>query len=275
MQQVVRQVSDVALTEHVVATRSAQGLPLAAVASLLPADTPSAVPAEPLDLLRAVRRSLEQRAANRPLVVAVDDAHLLDPLSATLLHHLAGSANIRLLIATRSGEPVADAITALWRDGLAQRVDVQPLARDDVAVLLRAVLGGEVEVATARRLWSVTGGNPLYLHEIVIEAQRTGALATVHGVWRWRGKVRVGARLRELVELRLAALDDEERDVVALLGVGDALPQALVEEACAPRGAGLTRTARVRRRRAEGRALARRLGPSAVRRGRAHGNARE
>ncbi len=84
-------------------------------------------------------------------------------------------------------------------------------APEDVATLLRAVLDGEIDAASARRLWQITGGNPLYLHEIVDEAVRAGTLELVHGVWHWHGDVRVGARLRELVELRLAGLDDEER----------------------------------------------------------------
>ena len=229
LQQVLRDVADEAVTEMVVATRSAQSLPLAMVAALLPSDAPT--PPEPIDLFRAVRRALEQRAGGRPFIVAVDDAHLVDPLSAALLHHVAATSAVRLLVAIRSGEPVEDALTALWRDGAAQRIDVQPLGLEDVAALLRAVLGGEVDGPSARRLWRVTGGNPLYLHEVVTEALRAETLQVVRGVWRWRGSVRVGARLRELVELRLATLDDDERELVALLAVGDIVKRDIIERA--------------------------------------------
>ena len=232
VQQVVHDLHDDAVTESIVATRSAQGLPLAAVAALLPAD--AAVPAEPIELFRVARRALDQRAAGRPLIVAVDDAHLVDSLSAALLHHVESAAGVRLLIAIRAGEPVEDAITALWRDGAAQRVEVQPLGPDDVTTLLRAVLDGEIDAASARRLWQITGGNPLYLHEIVNEALRAGTLEVVRGVWHWHGDVRVGARLRELVELRLAGLNDEERAVVSLLAVGDVVPHEVVDRAGTP-----------------------------------------
>ena len=191
VQQVLHDLAEVAVTEMLVATRSAQGLPLGAVAALLPSDT--AAPAEPIDLFRVVRSALEQRAAERPLIVAIDDAHLVDPLSAALLHHLAAAAGVRLLVAVRTGEPVEDAITALWRDGFAQRLDVQPLGPRDVAALLRAVLDGEIDAASAHRLWLVTGGNPLYLHEIVNEAQRVGTLEVrsrrVALAWRRAGSV--------------------------------------------------------------------------------------
>src|SRR4051812_4067317 len=91
----VRRVSPTVETETVAATRSAQTLPLAAVAALLPDHTPTAT--EPLDLFRAVRRTLAERAGERALVVAVDDAQLLDPLSAALVHHLALAGGVRFL----------------------------------------------------------------------------------------------------------------------------------------------------------------------------------
>ena len=96
------------------------------------------------------------------------------------------------------------------------------------------MLDGEIDAASARRLWQITGGNPLYLHEIVNEARRAGTLEVVGDVWHWHGEVRVGARLRELVELRLTGLDDDERAVVSLLAVGDALPYEIVERAGTP-----------------------------------------
>jgi DNA-binding CsgD family transcriptional regulator len=232
LQQVLRDLADDAVTEMLVATRSAQGLPLAVVAALLPPDVPA--PPAPIDLFRAVRSALEQRAAGRPFIVAVDDAHLVDPLSAALLHHLATTSAVQLLVAIRSGEPVEDAITALWRDGAAPRIDVQPLGLEDVATLLRSVLDGEVDGPSVRRLWRVTGGNPLYLHEVVTEALRAGTLEVVHGVWRWHGSVHIGARLRELVELRLATLDDDEQELVALLAVGDVVKFEVVERAVSP-----------------------------------------
>lgn len=219
--------------ERLIGTQSARGLPLAAVAALLPARAPTAT--EPLDLFRAVRDALLEKANGQRLLVVVDDAHLLDPLSAALLHHLAMTAGVVLVVALRSGEPVEDSLTALWRDGIADRIELEPLGLARVTDLLGKVLGGEVETATVRRLWSKTGGNPLYLHEVVIEALRVGTLVEVQGLWRWDGEVRVGSRLRELVELRLAVLSDEERSVIDLLAIGELVEERTVERACQPR----------------------------------------
>jgi DNA-binding CsgD family transcriptional regulator len=232
VQEATERASAHSVTERVTATRSAQALPLAAVAALLPDRAPETE--DRLELFRSVRRALTTRADGRSVVLAVDDAHLLDPASAALVHHLVTTDGVRPLIALRAGEPVEDAITALWRDGAAERVDLQPLGPDDVAVLLGRVLDGEVEAATAWRLWKVAGGNPLYVHELVTEATRVGTLAVTGGVWRWRGDVTVGARLRELVEQRLRGLDERERSVIALLAVGELVAPEVVEALCEP-----------------------------------------
>src|SRR5262249_58166635 len=74
-----------ALVEWVQATRSAASVPLGALAALLPGDARSD---DALELMRSCVRALGERAAGRPVVLAVDDAHLLDDTSAALVLHL-------------------------------------------------------------------------------------------------------------------------------------------------------------------------------------------
>ena len=85
MREVIEAMSDCQV-ELVTATESARTLPFGAVAHLLPDDLASI---ERVDLLAVIGRHLVHRAEGRPLVVAVDDIHLLDNLSAALVHHLA------------------------------------------------------------------------------------------------------------------------------------------------------------------------------------------
>ncbi|BCO33684.1 LuxR family transcriptional regulator [Mycobacterium heckeshornense] len=77
-------------------------------------------------MLAAAQRSLEQE---KNLVLVVDDAQLLDPLSATLVHQLAVSGVTRLIVVIRSGEAVPDALTALWKEQLLLRLDINPFTR--------------------------------------------------------------------------------------------------------------------------------------------------
>ena len=77
-------------------------------------------------VLRAARESLGD---GRLLIV--DDAHLLDKLSAALVYQLAVSGAVKLIVTVAPNGPVAEEISALWRDDLVARIDVVPPGHDD------------------------------------------------------------------------------------------------------------------------------------------------
>ena len=141
------------------------------------------------------------------MVVGIDDAHLLDDGSAALAHHLAATGTAFVLVTIRTGETAPDPIVALWKDGLAVRLELQPLSGAEAAGLLSEVLGGQVDTATAHRLWDQSGGNALFLRELVISGLRAGhapASAAACGSAGHRG--RPGPRLTELIDARLGTL---------------------------------------------------------------------
>jgi ATP/maltotriose-dependent transcriptional regulator MalT len=219
-----------AQTQWVAATRSAGTVTLAAFAHLVPADALRADESQDRRALAldAIVRDLEHRSGREGVVVGVDDAHLLDDASATLVHLLATSGVARLVVTVRSGEPTPDPVVALWKDELALRVEVQPLSRTEVAALLGAALCGTVDGATARRLFDVTRGNALFLRELVAEGLSAGALVERAGLWSWDGPLRPGVRLRDLVAARLGALDDGERDALELVALGEPVAEAVL-----------------------------------------------
>lgn len=79
---------------------------------------------KPAALLRAARASLV--AAGGDLLLVVDDAHLLDILSATLVYQLALTGTARVIVTGRAdGSPAPPPpITALWGDDLLTRIDI-------------------------------------------------------------------------------------------------------------------------------------------------------
>jgi DNA-binding CsgD family transcriptional regulator len=210
----------------VAATQAAASIPFGAVAHLLP---PADVAAgDRLKLFRAAIARLTD-AAGGQLAVGVDDAHLLDEASAALVHQLAATA--RFVVATvRSGAPAPDPVVALWKDGLAERLEVQALGRTEVEELLTCVLGDQVDGTTLRDLWRLSRGNPMFLRELVLGGLASGALAEAGSVWRWDGPMTVAPRLMELVEARLGQLDPEERDLLELLAFGEPLGAGLLEQ---------------------------------------------
>lgn len=225
------------------ATRAAATIPLGAAASVF-ADIPGGVvQTGPVPIVTAAGASLHaaeqaviQRAAVAPLLVGIDDAHLLDEVSAQFVYHLVRTGQARLVVTLRRTESAPRAIDALVREGLCIRLDLQPLSRDEVVHLLTRALGGQVETHSADHLWRVTAGNALFLRELCRDALERGQLTRQHGVWTWRSASVLGARLQELLDTRLGALDGAERETVDLLALGEPLARSVLV-AAAPSGA--------------------------------------
>jgi DNA-binding CsgD family transcriptional regulator len=202
-----------------VATQATRPIPFGALASLLPAELPPA--SNRVNLLRLAAEALLSAAGHRRLVVAIDEAQLLDELSAALVHQLVRGKAAFVLVMVRAGELAPDPITALWRNRLVERVDLAELLRPDVEQVLVEHLGGPVDGMTVERLWQASRGNALLLRELVGAGHQVGALQRVEGVWRWQGPWVLAPRLVELMQQRLGQLSPSERDVLELLAYAD------------------------------------------------------
>ncbi|WP_116100923.1 helix-turn-helix transcriptional regulator [Amycolatopsis thermalba] len=206
-----------ARTVWVAATASARAVPLGAFAAVL-----TDVSGDATQLLRQAAEALTGTARG-DVVVAVDDAHLLDALSASLVHQFVLRRVATVVLTVRSGEPVPDAVTALWKDGHLDRLEVQPLSEAETVALLEAVLGGPVDSAGAARLWTLCRGNALYLRQLVDGEVAGGGLRLVRGVWRWSGRPALSPGLADLVNTRMGRLSGAVRDVVDVLALGEPL----------------------------------------------------
>jgi DNA-binding NarL/FixJ family response regulator len=176
-------------------------------------------------LLRNARNSLLARHG-ATLTLAIDDAHHLDNLSATLVHQLALTRSARLIVTVRAGEPAPDAITALWKDRILPRVDVEPLDRSHTAELLEAILGGPLETASLNKIFAVSQGNPLYLRHLVEGALSRGTMREVEGVWQLRGEMMLTPELSTLIGNHLRSLPPQVISVLEYLAVEEPLTLA-------------------------------------------------
>ncbi|OBI78197.1 ATP-binding protein [Mycobacterium sp. E740] len=114
--------------DWVTATAPLAAVPFAAVSRLF--EVPDT--GKTADVLRSARGALGD---GRLLVI--DDAHLLDALSAALVYQLAVSATARLIVTVAPNGPTADGISALWDDGLVERVELHPPGHDDTRLAAR------------------------------------------------------------------------------------------------------------------------------------------
>ena len=139
-------------------------------------------------------------------MTVADDVSLLDAASLALVGYLAGQGTIFLVATVRTGEPVPDLVTSLWRDGRLERVDLEDLSRAHLDTLLHLALGGPLEAGAGREFWEVTRGNPLYVRELVLGGLESGALAERSGVWHLEGRLPSTTRLLDLVGQRIGQL---------------------------------------------------------------------
>ncbi len=156
-------------------------------------------------------------AEGRPLLVCVDDAHLLDPLSAVVVQNLVTSFGVSLLAAARPGDEAVDHLAPLWKDGWLDRIDVAGLERGDMEQLLETALGGPFHGSVAQWLWEATSGNALFMRELVLAGQSTGALRAIDGLWRMGDRVLPGKRMSDLVTFRLAGASPGVRRALELV----------------------------------------------------------
>ena len=115
---------------------------------------------KPAAMITSAMDSLLAHANTAPIVV--DDAHLLDPLSAALIYQLARSGSVTLIVTVRSVLAAPEAVTALWRDGLLGRFDVIGLDGAETAAVVSAAGG-----ADAAALYRRSAGNPLQLRMLL------------------------------------------------------------------------------------------------------------
>ncbi|MFI5505825.1 LuxR C-terminal-related transcriptional regulator [Mycobacterium sp. NPDC051804] len=193
-----------------------------------------AADASPLALAQKVVTGLAAETDGANLLVLVDDAHLLDDMSALIVHQLVLEGTASVVATVRTGERAPDAVTSLWKDGLLRRMDLQPLARNESDDLLQSVLNGPVSADCATRMWKLSRGNVLFLHHLVEHERETGRLKSIAGEWHWDGKTSVSPSLVELVELQIGAVPEDVRDVVDLVAIAEPVQQEILTTLAEP-----------------------------------------
>lgn len=199
----------------VVGTAPGRAIPFGAFRHLISLPASGADIGRPAALLRAARSSLTGDAGD--LLLVVDDAHNLDPLSATLVYQLARAGAARLVVTVASEAEPPDAIAALWSDDLLTRVAIEPLDRAQTAAFVESALDATLDVADADELFRRSLGNPLYLRHLI----DGGGLEHVDGRWRCRDEDR--RPLSGVIDEYLCALPEPARAVVDYLAIAEPL----------------------------------------------------
>jgi class 3 adenylate cyclase/tetratricopeptide (TPR) repeat protein len=170
-----------------------------------------------VELMWGMRRLLETLAAERPLVVIVDDIHsaaqtLLDFFDY-VLDTVEGAA---ILLVCSARHELRERFTEWATAHADEMITLVPLSEGEVGTLVGELLG-DLEATVRERIATAAEGNPLYTEQIVSMLQETGAIRRDGDRWvstRASGELAIPPTVQALVAARLDALSIEERAVI-------------------------------------------------------------
>ncbi len=188
------------------------------------------IPGDRQWLFASVAGFFTRLAGRGPVVLFLDDLHAADKDSLALMHHLARAAvSSRLLLVGSFREeesgatsPLGRLLAALYREGLAARINLNPLSAEESQTLIAELLAeGEASPELTEYIFSVAAGNPFFTHEMVRALREQGQLKHEDGRWvgLCKGAAALPNELRDWVRVRLERCDELEQKVISLASV--------------------------------------------------------
>jgi hypothetical protein len=172
-------------------------------------------------LFDAIATFLRDRAAERPLVIVLEDLHWADGPSLLLTEFLARTLhNVPLMALATYREIEAHREPAL-RDTIgrleraARRISLGGLASGAVTQLVTANTSGRVRLSFVRRVVELTQGNPLFVEEMMRMLVAEGRLAQAQGA----RALPLPVGVRETIRRRLEPLPASAHELLAVASV--------------------------------------------------------
>ncbi len=139
-------------------------------------------------LYAAVAGLLRGAGEDRPLLLILDDLHLADSPTLSLLRHIVtADSSMRLMVAgtyrdsdLSRDHPLTALLADLRREQGVQRIKLTGLDSGDVLWLMEAAAGqdlGDEGRALAEQITRETAGNPFFASEVLLHLTESGAIA--------------------------------------------------------------------------------------------------
>ncbi len=168
----------------------------------------------------AIRSFLEALAADRPLVVVLEDLQWAQPLLMDLVEHVADwSRDAPILLIVLARQELLD-VRPAWGGGKrsATIISLEPLNAEETAQLIDNLLGqAQLPETIFDRIRSAAEGNPLFVEELLEMLIDQGALARTDGNWtasRDLASLAVPPTIQALLSARLDGLAGTERAIL-------------------------------------------------------------
>ncbi|GAA4042909.1 LuxR family transcriptional regulator [Arthrobacter methylotrophus] len=231
--EVVRELGQRVRPFRVFAGPTLASVPFAALAPLLTGLTPGQI-SEPLSVLRTVVAALNPAGQPHPApaVLIVEDAHHLDDSSVAVLAQLAAAEAAKVVFLCRPYPAPPAEVFSMWSEGLVDRFDLQPLNEQEVNQLCAQTLDAPVVQSSSAVLCKYSGGNPMFLLELIGHAKSLGQLVCRNDSWMLSGELRgTSVRLMDLVRNQILMLGAEQRETLETVALAEPVPLSVVQQA--------------------------------------------
>lgn len=170
----------------------------------------------------ALRRFIELDAAQAPLVLVLDDMQWADADTLGLVSEIVTGLGGSPVVVLTAARPDMLVHASGWGEGAVdhERIDLRNLEPDDAEQMFRNLLARVPNIPdeTTQAAFEMTGGNPAFLEHLVRLFLDNGTIDTRGPVWRLdpdrAAATELPISIEEAIEARIAALENDERDLL-------------------------------------------------------------
>ncbi|HET9625713.1 MAG TPA: tetratricopeptide repeat protein [Kofleriaceae bacterium] len=170
----------------------------------------------------ALRRFFEQDAAQTPLVLVLDDMQWADRDTLDLVSEIVGGLGGSPVVVLTAARPDMLVHATGWGEGEVdhERVDLRNLELDDAEQMFKNLLARVKDLPedTVQTAVEMTGGNPAFLEQLVRLYLENGTIDPRGPIWTLdpdrAAETELPISIEEAIEARIAALENDERDLL-------------------------------------------------------------
>ncbi len=157
-------------------------------------------------------------------MIVADDVVFLDDATVALLAHLLALDEVFLVGTVRTEHTIPPGLDSLIRSYGLHRLSLRELDATSVEHTAQTVIGAPVEPISAHRLVARSGGNPLYLRELLLQSMASGSIELLpSGEARLDIDVSSAPVLVEMVGSRLGAVPPNLLSLLRMIAVAEPL----------------------------------------------------
>jgi len=172
------------------------------------------------DAHRSVAALLEAYATSAPLVLVISDVHWADDVVLDTIERLLTRLRTLPFVVITSARPEIDDRAVAHAGRATLRIALEPLGVEGTRELVTALFDAPVDEAIVAALHQRSGGNPLFIEELVALLRESGTnIARSSRAISSERVLLLPATLRGLVSARLDALPDDDRHALELASI--------------------------------------------------------